>query len=184
MRESKLYMANSRKIKHKVYTRHSGGKTPDIMYKNLMKQAILMTLRSEGIGIPCVVNVLITDDKGICEYNRDYRGINKSTDVLSFPMQTFTQAGWRSHGDLELDESTGELPLGDILISTQTVRRQAKEFNSTIKRETTYLIIHSSLHLLGYDHDNVSTAYAMRSKEKELLKKWDTLIKGNMLNDK
>jgi len=168
-------MAGIRKIKHKIYTWHSGGKSPDILYRNLIKQAILVTLRSEVVDIPCVVNVLITDDKGIREYNRDYRSINKSTDVLSFPMQTFTHAGWHGHGDLEIDESTGELPLGDIIISTQAVRRQAKEFKCTVERETTRLIIHSTLHLFGYDHDDAIMGYKMRRKEKKLLKQWDIL---------
>jgi len=162
-------MNDVKKIKHKLYTKHSGGKAPESVYRSLIKQAILMTLRSEEVDIPCVVNVLITDDKGIREYNRNYRGINKSTDVLSFPMQVFGRAGWRGHGKLDIDENTGELPLGDIVLSTQAVNKQAKEYDHTIERETTYLIIHATLHLLGYDHDLVSSDSTMRSKEKLLI---------------
>jgi len=163
-------MSDIKKIKHKLYTRHEGGKAPETVYRSLIKQAILMTLRSEEVNILCVVNVLITDDKGIREYNREYRGINKATDVLSFPMQIFTRAGWHGHGELELDENTGELPLGDIVISTQSVERQAREYGHTIERETTHLIIHSTLHLLGYDHDDINDESFMRAKENLLIK--------------
>jgi len=162
-------MPDNKKIKHKLYTRHSGGEAPKSVYRNLIKQAILMTLRSEDVDILCIVNVLITNDKGIREYNRDYRGIDKATDVLSFPMQTNIKAGWRGHGALEIDEDTGDLPLGDIILSTESVKRQAKEYGNTIERETTHLIIHSTLHLLGYDHANTENEVTMRSKEKHII---------------
>jgi probable rRNA maturation factor len=96
--------------------------------------------------------VLITDDEGIRNYNYEYRGLDKPTDVLSFPMQTFRKAGWKGIYDPEFDESTGELLLGDIILSLETVKKHASEYGNTIEHETSYILIHSTLHLLGYNH--------------------------------
>jgi len=126
-------------------------------------------LQNEYVDTLCVINVLFTDDSGIRKYNRDYRSIDKATDVLSFPMQTFIEAGWSSHGELEFDEDTGELPLGDIIISMETVKRQSEEYGNSVEHETAYMIIHSTLHLLGYDHDNEKNEKIMHSKAKEIL---------------
>ena len=157
------------KIKHNIYTRYSGGEKADAAYKKLIGQAISAALKSEAVDAPCAVNVLITNDDGIRKYNRDYRGIDKATDVLSFPMQTFQQAGWNRHSDLEFDRDTGELPLGDIIISEESVSRQANEYGNTTGQETAYLIIHSTLHLLGYDHDKKSSEKLMRQKSKSIM---------------
>jgi len=121
------------------------------------------------VDVPCVVNVQIADDESICTYNHDYRNINKPTDVLSFPMQVFDRAGWKDHGFLELDKDTGDLPLGDIIISAGSVHRQAKEHGITTEQETAYLIIHSTLHLLGYNHDSLGKKKTMRGREKLIL---------------
>ena len=75
--------------------------------------------------MPCVVSVLITDDEGIRDFNYEYRGIDKATDVLSFPMQEFQQAGWGGISNPEFDENTRALTLGDIIISLETVKRHA-----------------------------------------------------------
>jgi len=181
-------MTDIKKIKHKKNTRHrrkgaakpADSKTSDRRTMNrksaesidrsLIKKVILTTLQSELVDMPCVVNVLITDDKGIQEYNRVFRSIDRPTDVISFPMQIFNEAGWEGRGALEFDIDTGELPLGDIVISTEAVKRQAKEHESTGDRETVYLIIHSTLHLLGYDHDIKISKKNMRKKEKSILK--------------
>jgi len=163
-------MDQVKNIKHKLYTRCSGGEPPDIMYRSLVKQAILMTLRSEEVDIPCVVSVMLTDNKGIRKYNQRYRNLDKTTDVLSFPMQEFTTAGWPGHSVLEIDEDTGTLPLGDIVLSIQSANRQANSREITLEQETVHLIIHSTLHLLGYDHDNTSNERVMRGKEKKLIK--------------
>jgi len=163
-------MEQEKKIKHKLYTRCSGIEIPELMYRSLIKQAVLMTLRSEEVDVPCVVSVLLTDNKGIRKYNLRYRDIDKSTDVLSFPMQEFTKAGWSGHGKLETDEDSGVLPLGDIVISVQRAKRQAISQEITLEQETAHLIIHSALHLLGYDHDTANNERVMKSREKKLLK--------------
>jgi len=129
-----------------------------------------MTLKSEEVDIPCIVSVLITDNKGIRKYNLRFRNVDRSTDVLSFPMQEFTTAGWSGHGSLELDEDTGALPLGDIVMSIQRAQRQANSQEITLEQETAHLMIHSTLHLLGYDHDNSVSEKVMKAKEKKLIK--------------
>jgi len=163
-------MDQVKNIKHKLYTRCSGSESPDIMYRSFVKQAVLMTLRSEEVDMPCVVSVLLTDNKGIRKYNLRFRNIDKTTDVLSFPMQEFTAAGWSGHGKLEIDEDTGALPLGDIVFSIQRAGRQANSRKITLEQETAHLIIHSTLHLLGYDHDSTSNERVMRAREKKLIK--------------
>jgi len=163
-------MSDNNKIKHKITTKHSGGEAPERIYRSLVRQAVLMTLQSENVDDLCVVNVLITNDDGIRKYNLKYRDIDKETDVLSFPMQTFKQPGWSGLDSAELDEDTGELPLGDIVISSETVKRHASEYGNTIEHETTYMIIHSTLHLLGYSHENESNERTMHNKKKQLMR--------------
>ena len=165
-------MPDVRKIKHKIYMRtqsSSGAKTASV-YRNLIKQAILITLRSEQVAITCVINVLITDDKGIRKYNQQYRDVDRVTDVLSFPMQEFKQACWLGIEEMEIDLDTGMLPLGDIVISTQRAKQQAGKHRISLEQETAHLIIHSTLHLLGYDHNNNKNENIMQSKEGALLK--------------
>jgi len=163
-------MSDKKKIKHKITTRHSGGETPERIYRSLIRQAVLMTLQSEEVDELCVVNVLITNDEGIQKYNLEFRNIDHATDVLSFPMQTFKRPGWRGISSAELDEDTKELPLGDIIISTESIKNQAIEYENTIEYETTYMLIHSTLHLLGYDHDTESSERTMHNKKKLIMR--------------
>jgi len=160
-----------RRIEHKVKIKQVFGEAPVIPYRKAVRNAILMTLRSEAVDIPCSVSVLITNDKGIRDYNIEYRGVNKATDVLSFPLQRFDEPGWHGHGGMEIDRDTGMLPLGDIIMSAQHIKGQARERYHSILRETAHLAIHSTLHLLGYDHDNKENKKVMRRKEKCILKK-------------
>jgi len=158
-------------IDHKVLIQYSGIKEKEYSLFRVIKRAILETLTAEAVDMLCVVSVLITDDNGIREYNREYRDIDRPTDVLSFPMQVFKQAGWNGLSEAELDKDTGELPLGDIIISTESVKRQAKEYRNTDEYETVYLIIHSMLHLLGYDHDNEINEKKMHERNKQIIQK-------------
>lgn len=164
-------MADSKeRVLHEVYTSHEDVVAPQKTYISLIRQAVLLTLQSEGVDIPCVVNVLITSSDVIRKYNSQYRDIDKPTDVLSFPMQEFSGAGWQGLDFFDFDEDTGLLPLGDIVISMEHVRRQACEYGHSIEHEMAYLIIHSTLHLLGYDHMNDVDKKKMRSREKEIVK--------------
>jgi len=162
-------MVGSNKIKHKLSARSSGGEKPDNTYRDLIKQAIINVLQFEKVDIPCAVNVLLTDDKGIRKYNKDFRGHDRATDVLSFPMQLFKKSGWNGCDDFEIDEDTGVLPLGDIIISTERIRKQAGEYKRTYEYETSLMIVHSVLHLLGYAHSEKSDEQLMHLREKKIM---------------
>jgi probable rRNA maturation factor len=160
---------NIYRVKHKVYTRRVAGGWISSDYRKLIKSAVLATLRHEQVDKPCVVTVLISDDEGIRLFNREYRDKDSSTDVLSFPMQEFCQSGWCGVITPEVDLVTGLIPLGDVIISTETILRQADEFGHSFFRETAHMVIHSTLHLLGYDHDNDEAEAKMRNIEEKLL---------------
>ena len=162
------------KIKHKVYLHYGGGYMRLYTVRGHVQDAVRAALHSEGVDKPCVINVLVTNDKGIRCYNRDYRNIDSATDVLSFPMQVFSHAGWIGLENAEFDEGTGLLPLGDIVISSETVKRQSEEYKNNIFYEWDYLTIHSTLHLLGYDHDNETNEKIMHDKAESIMRKLGT----------
>ena len=156
---------------HRIYARHSGLADDTRLSIPLIKKCIRAALRFEGVDIPCEVSVLITDDEGIRDINREFRGIDKATDVLSFPALEFTAPGWGGRGECAPDPETGLLPLGDIVLSAGRVEEQAKEHAQSRERETAYLTVHSVLHLLGYDHvDEAAQKRLMRAREKEIMK--------------
>lgn len=122
------------------------------------------------------INLLITDNQGIREFNREYRNIDKDTDVLSFPNINFTHPGDFSvvkdagcRADF-FDPESDELILGDIIISADRVKSQAKEYGHSEKREFAFLVAHSMLHLCGYDHMNPKEAGVMEEKQENALK--------------
>ncbi len=122
----------------------------------------------------CEINLTVTDNNGIHELNRQFRDIDRPTDVLSFPMTDFaTPADFDS---LDSDEvcdcfnpDTGELMLGDIVISAEKVIEQAGEYGHSIRREFCFLIVHSMLHLIGYDHIEDDDREVMEALQKEIL---------------
>jgi len=141
-----------------------------------IRDGISFALDMEGIESPCEVSVLITDDKRIKELNREHRGVNSATDVLSFPMNELSPGDYR---ELKLSKGDNYILLGDIVISAERAAAQAKEYGNTIARETAYLTVHSTLHLLGYDHtDEGEKKKLMRAKEKEIMSRlgYDTGI--------
>lgn len=119
------------------------------------------------------VNVLFTDNNGIHEMNKEYRQIDRPTDVLSFPMLEYDQAG---NFDFLEDESydnfhpeTGELILGDIVLSCEKIKEQAKEYGHSELRELCFLVAHSMLHLFGYDHMEDTEREQMERMQTEIL---------------
>ena len=136
---------------------------------HIITKCVEATLKAEGVGAPCEINILITNDKGIHAINKASRNIDRPTDVLSFPMFQL-EAGnpprdWESY----LDPETGMCPLGDMCISLERANAQAKEFGHSTKREIGYLTIHSMLHLLGYDHlDEGEQKKQMRAREEAI----------------
>ncbi|MDD3403276.1 MAG: rRNA maturation RNase YbeY [Hespellia sp.] len=120
------------------------------------------------------INLLLTDNDAIQEMNHMYRQIDRPTDVLSFPMIEYEHPG--TFEFLEEQENcfnpeTGELMLGDIVISKDKVVAQAEEYGHSIKREYAFLIAHSMLHLFGYDHIDHDDRHMMEDKQKEILEK-------------
>ena len=137
--------------------------------KSIVRTCINAVLKEEHVGVPCEINVLVTDNAGIQVVNRTSRGIDAPTDVLSFPMFEF-EAGvlpedWAEY----LDPDTDMCPLGDMCISFERAEQQAQEFGHSVRREVGYLTIHSMLHLLGYDHmDEGPRKAQMRKREEEI----------------
>ncbi len=137
----------------------------------LIKKAVMASLDAQGIALPCEISVLLTDDEGIREINRDFRETDKVTDVLSFPLNELI-AGEFDSEICEENFETGKIMLGDIIISLPQARRQGEEFSHGEAREISYLTIHSVLHLLGYDHlDEGEEKAKMREREKSICEK-------------
>ncbi len=130
-------------------------------------------LEMEGCPWEAQVNVLVTDNAGIREYNRKFRGIDRETDVLSFPNLEFDAPGDFQIGeDREpdcFDPDSGELILGDIMISADKVKEQAESFGHSARREFAFLVAHSMLHLCGYDHIEEKEAAVMENKQESVL---------------
>jgi probable rRNA maturation factor len=135
--------------------------------------AIEQTLIYENFHKPFDVSVLITDNIGIQRINLEFRHIDKSTDVLSFPMQSYIKGHYENE-DFEtsfedINPETGAILLGDIVISSEKAFTQAEEYGHSIFREIAFLTVHSVLHLLGYDHEVEEDRFIMRNKEEEVL---------------
>lgn len=139
-----------------------------------IRKCIRAVLEVQELPVPCEINVLVTDNSGIAAINLAYRNVDAPTDVLSFPMFQFAPGSLPDNLAELVDPETGLLPLGDMCISLERARAQAKEFGHSVSREIGYLSIHSILHLLGYDHvDEGPMKAQMRAKEEEILKKID-----------
>ena len=134
----------------------------------LIRRTIRTALAAEGLTAPCEVDVLLTDDDGIHEINREMRQVDRPTDVLSFP--EFELAPGQLPGPEDADPGTGLIPLGDLVLSMERVSAQAREYGHSKRRELSYLVTHSVLHLLGYDHlDEGPMKAQMRAREEAIM---------------
>lgn len=134
----------------------------------LIRRTIRTALAAEGLVAPCEVDVLLTDDDGIHEINREIRQVDRPTDVLSFPEFELTPG--QLPGPEDADPGTGLIPLGDMVLSMERVSAQAKEYGHSKRRELSYLVTHSVLHLLGYDHlDEGPMKAQMRAREEAIM---------------
>ncbi|MGL5514018.1 MAG: rRNA maturation RNase YbeY [Sporomusa sp.] len=120
-----------------------------------------------GLERQAEVSVVLADDEYIRQLNRQYRGKDMPTDVLSFAMNE--QGADDSEPDITDAPNDLEILLGDIIISLETTARQAKEFSHSLERELAYLTIHGMLHLLGYDHEEQQDKLEMRKEEEHVL---------------
>ena len=135
----------------------------------LIKKAVHMALDAEGVDVPCQISVMLTDDEGIRAVNSEFRGVNRATDVLSFPLNELTP-GEFDPDECEHDLDTGAVMLGDMMISLERCAQQGEEFGHGFNREVQYLTVHSVLHLLGYDHvDEGEMKKQMRAREKAIM---------------
>ena len=139
------------------------------MVSSVISKCIEATLAAEGISVPCEINVMVTNDKGIHAVNLASRNIDRPTDVLSFPMCELEPGNPPEDWEEYLDFETELCPLGDMCISLERAVAQAKEFGHSVRREVGYLTIHSMLHLLGYDHvDEGEMKRRMREREEAI----------------
>lgn len=155
-------------MNHKIIIESEAGTLKEV--RTHLRRCIRRALELEGVAVSCEINVLITDDAGICAINREQRGIDAPTDVLSFPMFELNPGEIPEDLQEEADPATGLVPLGDMVLSYERIRAQAKEYGHSVRREAGYLAVHSVLHLLGYDHmDDGPMKMQMRRREEEIL---------------
>ncbi len=144
--------------------------------KALVKAAVEAALTAEGVEAPCAIEILLTDDETIHEINREHRGVDRATDVLSFPMNEL-RPGDFDQDACEYDYERECILLGDMVISMERCAAQAEEFGHSFAHEVQYLAVHSALHLLGYDHvDEGEQKRQMRAREKEIMQKLEKKI--------
>ena len=143
------------------------GLEEDSKYFELIEQVIGQAFVEEKIdNINLYINIILTDPENIRKINKEYRDIDKATDVLSFPMFEKDEIE-----KMKKDGNDIEEPLGDIVISIQKVEEQAKEYGHSFERELSYMLIHGFYHLMGYDHMNDEDKKQMREKEEIVLDK-------------
>ena len=143
----------------------------DILEK--MEKAASRCLEFEGIRLPCSVTVRLCDDEAIEKINTEYRGLRKSTDVLSFPTVSYPSGSTAGTCEnllkMEFDDETGCCFLGDIVISVPHLYAQAEEYGHSVEREALYLLVHGICHLMGYDHMEDNEKERMRRMEETVL---------------
>ncbi len=150
-------------------------KAYDFPVEDTIKAVIAEALDYVQCPYECSVNVLLTNDESIHEMNLEFRDTDRATDVLSFPMLEYDNPADFSfvEDDPEsyADPDTGELVLGDIVISLEHMEAQAKEYGHSQRRELAFLIAHSMLHLSGYDHMQDDERIVMEQKQEEILQR-------------
>ncbi|KIR01881.1 metal-dependent hydrolase [Lachnospiraceae bacterium TWA4] len=145
----------------------------DFDWEAVIKEVILAAIDYEECPYEAEVSVTITNEEGIHQINKEFRDIDRSTDVLSFPMVNYEEPGNFDH--VEDDEmecfnpETGELVLGDIVLCVEKILEQAENYNHSVKRELAFLTAHSMFHLFGYDHMEDDERIVMEKRQSDLL---------------
>lgn len=142
--------------------------------EEIIRDVVLKALEAEGCPYEAEVSVVLTDNREIQALNREYRGIDAPTDVLSFPMLEFDTPSDFSQVEEHVEDcfnpETGELILGDIILSVDKIREQAENYGHSQERELAFLVAHSMLHLCGYDHMEDEERREMENKQEKILK--------------
>ena len=155
----------------------------DAALRNRMQAAADLCLKCENVRIPCAVNVCLCDDETIADINRQYRGIDRSTDVLSFPSVNYPEG--KTAGSCEpllkreYDDQYDAAFLGDLFISVPHLIAQAQEYGHSVTREGVYLLVHGICHLMGYDHMVECDKERMREMEEKILSAASVTRDGN-----
>ena len=145
----------------------------DFDYEEAIRQVIERSVDYEEMPYDPEVSVTLTDNASIREVNREFRSLDRETDVLSFPMADYPEpACFDILEDMDdvFNPDTGEYMMGDIMISVEKVREQADLYGHSEKRELCFLVAHSMLHLMGYDHEEDEERLIMERKQEEILK--------------
>lgn len=142
-------------------------------YAALAEETVAFCLDYEDFPYEAEVSLTLTDNAGIRTVNQEYRQIDRPTDVLSFPMLSYEKPGMfdflQEECEDDFNPDTGEVMLGDIIISVEKVAEQAESYGHSQKREFAFLIVHSMLHLFGYDHMEPGEAAIMEQKQHDIL---------------
>lgn len=143
---------------------------------DILSNAIEIALKEEEVNCKCEISLVYVDNSEIREINRENRNIDRETDVLSFPMLEYydKKVFKELYSDAEFDVTYldgDSLVLGDIVLSLEKAMEQSKEYNHSFYREASYLVVHSVLHLLGYDHMEDDEKAIMRKREEYILSK-------------
>ncbi len=145
---------------------------PDV-FLSLVQEAADMAVSCEGVQEKAAVHILLCDDARIQEYNREYRGVDRATDVLSFPLISYP--GGRTAGSMgkrlmeAYDDELNACMLGDLIISVPRAQEQAERYGHSVRRELAFLTVHGMCHLMGYDHIEEEDRVRMRAREEEIL---------------
>lgn len=152
---------------------YEAGKKLELPYEEIINDIVLAALDYEECPYEAEVNVILTDDEAIREINREHRGIDAPTDVLSFPMVDYGRPSDFDHVEEAAEDyfnpETGELVLGDVVVSVDKVEEQAEKYGHSQTRELAFLVAHSMLHLCGYDHMEDEERKVMEERQREIL---------------
>ena len=144
-------------------------------YEKVAEAVVSASLEQESFPYEAEGNLTLTDNEGIHAINKEYRQIDRPTDVLSFPMLSYETPGDFSflsdENEDDFNPDTGELLLGDIVLCVQKIKEQADKYGHSEKRELAFLTAHSMMHLFGYDHMTPEESAVMEAKQNEVLER-------------
>ena len=155
------------------YVEFEAGQSLDLPCEELAERCLEAVMEAENCPYEAQVNVVITDNASIQEVNREFRGVDAPTDVLSFPAAEYEEpsdfSGLEEHTEDYFDPDSGELMLGDMMISAQKVEEQARAYGHSLEREFAFLVVHSLLHLCGYDHMEEEERLRMEERQRVVM---------------